>query len=316
MLEYLLTEHEPAEWLTRQPWTIGSFLECMQAGDSGIPTAVSTQLPCIERAVVAIAAALDTGGSLIYIGSGTSGRLGVLDAAECPPTFHTPPNLVRAVIAGGDAALRRSIEGAEDDTAAGVRELAASGVSRKDAVVGISASGRTPYVLSALAYARSLGATTCGISCTPESELSRIVEYPIELLTGPEIIAGSTRLRAGTATKLVLNMISTAVMMKLGYIYRGLMVNVQPTNRKLEDRALRIIAQITMVSMDRAAELLDLAGRSVPTAIVMEKKRVSRSEAESLLSQARGNLALALGEQALGEQAAGEPAPQEPALGE
>ena len=316
MLEYLLTEHEPAEWLTRQPWTIGSFLECMQAGDSGIPTAVSTQLPCIERAVVAIAVALDTGGSLIYIGSGTSGRLGVLDAAECPPTFHTPPNLVRAVIAGGDAALRRSIEGAEDDTAAGVRELAASGVSRKDAVVGISASGRTPYVLSALAYARSLGATTCGISCTPESELSRIVEYPIELLTGPEIIAGSTRLRAGTATKLVLNMISTAVMMKLGYIYRGLMVNVQPTNRKLEDRALRIIAQITMVSMDRAAELLDLAGRSVPTAIVMEKKRVSRSEAESLLSQARGNLALALGEQALGEQAAGEPAPQEPALGE
>ena len=316
MLEYLLTEHEPAEWLTRQPWTIGSFLECMQAGDSGIPTAVSTQLPRIERAVVAIAVALDTGGSLIYIGSGTSGRLGVLDAAECPPTFHTPPNLVRAVIAGGDAALRRSIEGAEDDTAAGVRELAASGVSRKDAVVGISASGRTPYVLSALAYARSLGATTCGISCTPESELSRIVEYPIELLTGPEIIAGSTRLRAGTATKLVLNMISTAVMMKLGYIYRGLMVNVQPTNRKLEDRALRIIAQITMVSMDRAAELLDLAGRSVPTAIVMEKKRVSRSEAESLLSQARGNLALALGEQALGEQAAGEPAPQEPALGE
>jgi N-acetylmuramic acid 6-phosphate etherase len=287
----------------------------MHAGDGGILTAVSSQLPRIGNAVEAIATALDAGGNLIYVGAGTSGRLGVLDAAECPPTFHTPPDLVRALIAGGDAALRRSIEGAEDDTAAGVRDLISSGVSQNDAVVGISASGRTPYVLSALAHARSLGATTCGISCTPESELTRLVEYPIELLTGPEILAGSTRLRAGTATKLVLNMISTAVMMKLGYTYRGLMVNVQPTNRKLEDRALRIIAQITTVSMDRAAELLDLAARSVPTAIVMERKRVSRSEAESLLSQARGHLAVALGELAAGEPALGEQTPEDLASG-
>ena len=316
MLDYLLTEHESAEWHSFPSWSIGGFLDRMCSGDLGIPAAVSSQLPGIGNAVEAIAVALDGGGSLIYIGAGTSGRLGVLDAAECPPTFHTPPNLVRALIAGGDAALRRSIEGAEDDTAAGVRDLTASGVSQKDAVVGISASGRTPYVLAALAYARSLGATTCGISCTPESELTRIVEYPIELLTGPEILAGSTRLRAGTATKIVLNMISTAVMMKLGYTYRGLMVNVQPTNRKLEDRARRIIAQIAKVSVDRAAELLDLAGRSVPTAIVMEKKRVSRSDAESLLSQARGHLAVALGEQTPGEQASEEPASGNAALGE
>jgi N-acetylmuramic acid 6-phosphate etherase len=301
MLEYLLTEHELAEWHTSHSPSTSGILSAMSTADAAVPSAVAHEIPRIERAVGAIVAALDRGGSLIYIGAGTSGRLGVLDAAECPPTFHTPPSLVRALIAGGDAALRRSIEGAEDDSEAGVRDLIASGVSKGDAVVGISASGRTPYVVAALTYARSLGAVTSGISCTPDSELSRAVEFPIEPLPGPEILAGSTRLRAGTATKLVLNMISTAVMIKLGYTYGGLMVNVQPTNQKLEDRSRRIIRQITGVSIERAAELLDLAGRSVPAAIVMEKKGVSRSEAERLLAQARGRLGVALEEKALGE---------------
>jgi N-acetylmuramic acid 6-phosphate etherase len=296
MLEHLLTEQKLAEWHRLDLLPTNGILAAMSAADAAVPAAIAQELPRIERAVDAIAASLDQGGNLIYIGAGTSGRLGVLDAAECPPTFHTPPGLVRAIIAGGDAALRKSIEGAEDDPAAGVDDLIASGISPSDAILGISASGRTPYVLGALSHARRLGAVTLSISCTPGSELSRIVEFPMEPIPGPEILAGSTRLRAGTATKLVLNMISTAVMIKLGYTYGGLMVNVQPSNRKLEDRARRIIQQIAEVSPARAAELLDQAGRSVPTAIVMEKKGVSRPEAERLLSQARGRLAVVLGE--------------------
>jgi N-acetylmuramic acid 6-phosphate etherase len=306
LLEHLLTERELAEWHRIDLLPTGGILAAMSAADAAIPAAIARELPRIEAAVEAIVAALDHGGNLIYIGAGTSGRLGVLDAAECPPTFHTPPGLVRALIAGGDAALRRSIEGAEDDPEAGVRDLTASGISPSDAILGISASGRTPYVLGALSHARRLGAVTLSISCTPDSELSRSVQFPIEPLAGPEVLAGSTRLRAGTATKLVLNMISTAVMIKLGYTYGGLMVNVQPSNRKLEDRARRIIQQIAGVSPARAAELLDQAGRSVPAAIVMGKKGVSRSEAERLLSQARGRLALALEEKALEERALGE----------
>ena len=267
------------------------ILSLMNRADVEVPAAVGRQIPYIERAVDAITRALDRGGRLFYIGAGTSGRLGVLDAAECPPTFHTPPELVQALIAGGDTALRRSVEAAEDDPEAGAADLRAAGFSRPDALVGISSSGRTPYVLGAVREARRLGGVTCGISCTPDSELSRAVENPIEVLPGAEVLAGSTRLRAGTATKLVLNMISTAVMVKLGHVYGNLMVNVQPSNAKLEDRARRIIQEIAGVSFERAGELLDQAGRSVRTAVVMEKKRVGREEAERLLQQARGRLA-------------------------
>ncbi|MBV9083694.1 MAG: N-acetylmuramic acid 6-phosphate etherase, partial [Acidobacteriaceae bacterium] len=233
-------------------------------------------------------------GALVYIGAGTSGRLGVLDAAECPPTFNTPPTLVRAIIAGGDRALRRSAADIEDDPEAGIRDLVADGFGPRDVLVGISASGRTPYVLGAVAQARSIGAVTCGISCTPQSELSRAVHFPIQLLVGPEILTGSTRLRAGTATKMVLNMISTAAMIKLGYVYGNLMVNVQPSNRKLEDRARRIIQEAAGVSFERASELLEQSGRCVRTAIVMAKRNVTRSEAEQLLTAAGGRIALAL----------------------
>lgn len=291
MLEELLTEQRHADWRNLHNGSVHDLLTAMSRSDAEVPAAVAHEIPRIESAVSAIVASLNQGGGLVYIGAGTSGRLGVLDAAECPPTFGTPPELVRAIIAGGDSALRRSVEGAEDDVEAGVRDLAASGVSKRDAIVGISASGRAPYVLSAAAHARALGATTIGISCTPGSELSRAVEFPIEPLVGAEILAGSTRLRAGTATKLILNMISTATMIRLGYTYGGLMVNVQPTNRKLADRARRIIQETAGVSAERAAELLGQAGGSVPVAIVIEKRRMGRLEAERLLKNARGRLA-------------------------
>ncbi len=291
MLENLLTEQiYPAfQELYRLP--TAEILKTINEADSEVPAAVGRQIPAISKAVDAITYALENGGRLFYIGAGTSGRLGVLDAAECPPTFFTPPDLVQALIAGGDRALRSSTEAAEDDPLAGAADLTAAGFSTADVLVGISASGRTPYVLGAVAEARTMGAVTCGISCTPDSELSRAVDHPITPLPGPEVLAGSTRMRAGTATKLVLNLISTAVMVRLGYVYKNLMVNIQPANSKLEDRARRIIQQITGVSFERAAELLELGGRNVRIAIIMEKRRVSRAEAGRLLAAARGRLA-------------------------
>jgi N-acetylmuramic acid 6-phosphate etherase len=269
-------------------------LALMNAADAEIAAAVAREIPRIGLAVDAIAGALQRGGHLVYIGAGTSGRLGVLDASECAPTFSVPKDLVRGIIAGGEAALTQASEASEDDPAAGARDLMASGFGSGDVLVGIAASGRTPYVLGAIAKARELGALTCGISSTPGSELSRAVDFPIEPVPGPEILTGSTRLRAGTATKLVLNMISTAVMIRLGYVYGNLMVNVQPTNRKLEDRARRIIQSAAGVSYRRAAELLEEAGRSVRVAIVMEKRGVDRQEAERLLAAAGGRISEAL----------------------
>lgn len=295
MLEKLLTEQSYGGSQDLDALPVSEILSVMNQADSEAPSAVGREIPRIARAVDAIVSKLEDGGHLVYIGAGTSGRLGVLDAAECPPTFQVPPDLVQAIIAGGDAALRRSVEAAEDDPGSGARDLSASGFRAADALVAISASGRTPYVLGAVAHARGLGAVTCGISCTPDSELSRAVDFPIEPLVGPEILAGSTRLRAGTATKLVLNMISTAVMIKLGHVYGNLMVNVQPSNRKLEDRARRIVQQATGVPAERAAELLEQAGRSVRTAIIMERKGVSREEAERLLAAARGRIRQVVG---------------------
>jgi len=273
-----------------------AILGVMNSADAEVASAVREELPRIAAAVDAITAKLEAGGRLIYIGAGTSGRLGVLDASECPPTFNVPPDMVRGIIAGGEKALSRATEASEDDADAGVRDLLAAGFGPRDALVGIAASGRTPYVLGAVEAARKMGALTAGISCTPDSELSRAVEFPMEPKPGPEILTGSTRLRAGTATKMVLNMISTGVMIKLGYVYGNLMVNVQPTNKKLEDRARRIIAQAAGVTEDRAAELLEESGRSVRTAIVMEKKKVSRAEAEELLRRVLGKIGEALAE--------------------
>ena len=294
MLDKLLTEQlHPASQHIDQLDSRG-ILEVMNTADAAIAGSVASEISRIARAVDAIAKALSLGGHLVYIGAGTSGRLGILDAAECPPTFNVAPSLVRGIIAGGEKALTSAVEGCEDDPVAGARDLMASGFGPGDVLVGISASGRTPYTLGAVAKAKEIGAVTCGISCTSDSELSRAVDFAIEPLPGPEILTGSTRLRAGTATKLVLNMLSTAVMIRLGHVYGNLMVNVQPTNRKLEDRARRIIRQAIGISVERAAELLDASGGSVRAAIVMEKKQVSRQEAERLLSAAQGRIAEAL----------------------
>jgi N-acetylmuramic acid 6-phosphate etherase len=294
MLKKLLTEQSYPGTAYIGEIPTSEMLALINAADSEIAAAVALEIPRIAAAVDAIASRLEQGGHLTYIGAGTSGRLGVLDASECPPTFQVPPELVRGIIAGGEKALSRATEASEDDPESGARDLLASGFGPGDALVGIAASGRTPYVLGAVAAARKMGALTAGISCTPDSELSRAVEFPMEPKPGPEILAGSTRMRAGTATKMVLNMISTGVMIRLGYVYGNLMVNVQPTNQKLEDRARRIIEEAAGVTEERAAELLEASGRSVRTAIVMEKKKVSREEAESLLRKAHGKIKDAL----------------------
>jgi N-acetylmuramic acid 6-phosphate etherase len=220
--------------------------------------------------------------------------LGVLDAAECPPTFHVSPELVQGIVAGGEAALSQATEASEDDPGEGCRDLLARGFASKDVLVGIAASGRTPYVLGAVEEARRLGALTIGISCTPDSPLSQAVRISIEPLSGPEVIAGSTRLKAGTATKLVLNMLSTAVMVRLGYVYGNLMVNVQPRNSKLEDRARRIVALSAGVSYDNAGDLLSGAGGDVRVAILMSKLSLDRTAAETVLAGAEGRLSEAL----------------------
>jgi N-acetylmuramic acid 6-phosphate etherase len=270
------------------------ILKVLNAADAEVPAAVAGEIPAVAAAVEAIVRALEAGGNLVYIGAGTSGRLGILDAAECPPTFHVPPDLVRAIIAGGEKAMTRSMEAAEDSFEDGARDLVGSGFTRADVLVGISASGRTPYVLGAVEKARKMGAVTCGISCTPASLLSQAVDFPIEPKPGPEVLAGSTRMRAGTATKLVLNMISTAVMIRLGHVYGNLMVNVQPANAKLTARAQRIIRQATGVTEERAAELLDASGQSVRVAIVMQNRNIPREEAERLLAQSHGRIRRAL----------------------
>src|SRR5471032_1535877 len=257
---------EIAKLLTEQPNPASAsidelpteeVLRIINQEDRQVADAVGRELPAIARAVDAIVTAFERGGRLFYIGAGTSGRLGVLDASECPPTFSVPPEMVQGIVAGGEAALSRATEITEDDPAIGVRDLFSRGFTERDVLVGIAASGRTPYVLGAVAEARRMGAVTVGISCTPGSELARAVAIPITPLVGPEVVAGSTRLKAGTAQKLVLNMLSTGAFIRLGYVYGNLMVNVQPKNTKLADRARRIVAQAAGVSNQRAGELLD-----------------------------------------------------------
>lgn len=270
-------------------------LRLIHAADHEAVAAVDRELPRIAAAVDAVAARLDAGGRLFYSGAGTSGRLGVLDASECPPTYNIPPDLVQGVIAGGDAALRRSLERAEDDPALGADDLAQRGFSAHDVLVGIAASGRTPYVLGAIDYARRLGALTIGLTCVPGSPIAEAAEMAITPDTGAEIVTGSTRMKAGTATKLVLNMLSTAVLVRLGYVYGNLMVNVQPTNSKLADRAARIVSTITGLAATRAQELLAQAG-SIRTAVVMHRLGLSRAEADRRLAAVHGRLRDALKE--------------------
>jgi N-acetylmuramic acid 6-phosphate etherase len=269
------------------------MLRVINDEDAKVAAAVTAVLPRIAQAIDAIAQRFDQGGRLFYIGAGTSGRLGVLDASECPPTFSVPPTLVQGIIAGGDSALRKSSEASEDSPEQGAIDLASHGFLQNDTLVGIAASGRTPYVLGALAYARRLGALTVALTCVPDSEMAAVADISIAPLTGPEVLTGSTRLKAGTATKLVLNMLSTGVMIRTGAVYGNLMVNVQPTNAKLVDRAQRIIMTATGVDQSNAAALLNHAG-SVKTAIVMQKLSVDRDTADAKLKVWKGNLTAVL----------------------
>ncbi len=269
------------------------MLGVIHAADRIVADAVGAELPGIAAAVDAIVQRMENGGRLFYIGAGTSGRLGVLDASECPPTFGVPAELVQGIMAGGDTALRNSIEGAEDDASLGADALRQAGFTAADALVGIAASGRTPYVLGAIASARSLGAVAIGLSCVPASPLALQAEIAITPATGAEVLTGSTRMKAGTATKLVLNMISTGVMVRSGYVYGNQMVNVQPTNVKLVDRACRIISAITGVDRSVSERLLTEAG-SVKLAIVMGQCGLDRETAEARLREAGGSLRRAL----------------------
>jgi N-acetylmuramic acid 6-phosphate etherase len=267
MLEGLLTEQPNPASAHIDALSTVEMLRVINAEDRKVAEAVEREIAAIARAVDAIAEAFGRGGRLFYIGAGTSGRLGVLDASECPPTFGVSPEMVQGIIAGGEAALSRATETTEDDPAIGARDLTARGFTANDILAGIAASGRTPYVLGAMAEAKRLGGATIGISCTPDSELARAADIAITPLAGPEVIAGSTRMKAGTAQKLVLNMLTTGAFIRMGYVYGNLMVNVQPKNSKLLDRARRIIAQAAGVSYDRAGELLAEAGNNVPAAI-------------------------------------------------
>ena len=266
-LAQLLTEQRNPRTLDIDHLPTLEALERMHAEDRLAVESVTPELPRIALAVDAIAERLRHGGRLLYIGAGTSGRLGVLDASECPPTFSVSYELVQGIMAGGYQALYQATESSEDSAPAGVKDIEARKITKQDVLVGIAASGRTPYVLGAIAHAQALGALTVGISCTENSELSQAVDLPIEPKPGPEVITGSTRLKAGTVTKLVLNMLSTMAMVRLGYVYSNLMVNVKPSNAKLVDRARRIISQAAHVSEERAAELLEKANGQVREAI-------------------------------------------------
>ena len=264
--------------------------------DRTVPDAVATELPQIAQAIDEIAARFEKGGRLFYIGAGTSGRLGVLDASECPPTFSVPPTLVQGLIAGGDSALRKSSEKSEDSREQGAADLLAAGFGQNgapDTLVGIAASGRTPFVIGAMEQSKKMGLLTISLTCVAGSKMAEIADIAIAPVTGPEIVTGSTRLKAGTATKLVLNMLSTGVMIRTGAVYGNLMVNVQPTNEKLVDRAERIIAEAAGVDRATAAKLLEEAG-SVKVAIAMRKLGLDRKAAEEKLNAAGGSLARAL----------------------
>ncbi len=270
------------------------ILRLMNDEDATVPAAVRATIPQIARAVDALAERLARGGRLLLFGAGTSGRLAALDAAEWPPTFGTPPDLARAFIAGGPAALTRAVEGAEDNADLGRRDAEGAGAGPDDLALGISASGGAPYVLGAITAARERGALTVGLACRDGSPLEGAVAIMIAPLVGPEVIAGSSRLKAGTAQKLVLNMLSTATMIRLGKVYRNLMIDVQPTNAKLRDRARRIVQEAAGVNPEEAAAALAEAG-NVRTAIVMLRLGLDRAAAEQRQREYR-ELRLALGE--------------------
>jgi N-acetylmuramic acid 6-phosphate etherase len=264
------------------------IVRLMNEEDARVAEAVSRALDDVARAVDGVVERLRAGGRLFYVGTGTSGRLGVLDASECPPTFGVATELVQGIIAGGYDALYRATEATEDDREAGARDLVARGVNGRDAVVGIAASGRTPYTIGAVVYARKLGAFTACVTCAPDSEITRAVEVPIVAVVGPEVVAGSTRLKAGTAQKLILNMISTASLTRLGYVRGNRMTNLLPRNEKLRARSARIFASETGADEETARRVLEASGGDLRVALVMHRTKRTREESERALKESQG----------------------------
>ena len=270
------------------------ILRTINAEDSTVPRAVEQVIPAIERAVDAIVAAFNQGGRLVYAGAGTSGRLGVLDASECPPTFGVPHGMVVGLIAGGPDALTRATEGAEDSSADGVADLEAIAFSPKDVLVGIAVSGRTPYVVGGLNHARAMGAVTVALSCNPESTIAEIADIAISPVVGPEVLTGSTRLKSGTAQKLVLNMLTTASMIRIGKSYQNLMVDLHASNKKLLARAVRIVMQATDCSAQQAEHVLETTNNDVKLAILVQLTGLDVEAGQEALAAARGILRRAI----------------------
>ncbi|GAB2577686.1 N-acetylmuramic acid 6-phosphate etherase [Streptomyces capparidis] len=293
-LDSLTTEAHRAELAGIDRLPTLEIAELMNGEDAGVPAAVAAQLPRIAAAIDAVAERMARGGRLVYAGAGTAGRLGVLDASECPPTFNTAPGQVVGLIAGGPGALVTSVEGAEDRADLAAADLDALGLTPDDAVVGVSASGRTPYALGAVRHAGALGALTVGLSCNAGSPLAAAAEHGIEVVVGPELLSGSTRLKAGTAQKLVLNMISTITMIRLGKTYGNLMVDVRASNDKLRARSRRIVALATGAPEDEIEAALAATDGEVKNAILVILAGVGAAEAAALLSASRGHLRAAL----------------------
>ncbi|WP_077307480.1 N-acetylmuramic acid 6-phosphate etherase [Terribacillus halophilus] len=288
MLEKLMTEKRNPSTMQLDQISVKEVLQLMNKEDQTVPLAVEAALPEITAAVEQVIATFQAGGRLIYTGAGTSGRLGILDAVECPPTFSTPDHMVQGLLAGGMSAFRKAKEGAEDNPSLGARELEEIELCAKDTVIGIAASGRTPYVIGALDYAAAVGAATVSIACNRNAAVSKHARIAIEVETGPEVLAGSTRLKAGTAQKLVLNMISTASMVGIGKVYENLMVDVKPTNDKLQERSKRIIMEATGASYSLAEDAFNKADGHVKTAIVMLLLDLQKEDAAEKLQEAGG----------------------------
>ena len=293
-LSTLITEQRNPNSMHVDSLSALEIVQLMNQEDKQVPLAIEKCLPQIAQAVECIVAAFQQGGRLVYIGAGTSGRLGVLDASECPPTFGVSPEMVKGIIAGGERALRHPIEGAEDSKTHAVVDLQTIQFSSKDVLVGIAASGRTPYVIGALEYAKSLGSVTVSIASNPNSAMANIVDIAIDTVVGPEVLTGSSRLKSGTAQKLVLNMLTTASMILMGKCYQNLMVDVQASNEKLKARAIRIVMQATDCDKALAEETLKQADQNAKLAIMMILSGLDRAQAEALLEKHQGKLQLAL----------------------
>ena len=293
-LSTLITEQRNPNSMHVDSLSALEIVQLMNQEDKQVPLAIEKCLPQIAQAVECIVAAFQQGGRLVYIGAGTSGRLGVLDASECPPTFGVSPEMVKGIIAGGERALRHPIEGAEDSKSQAVVDLQTIQFSSKDVLVGIAASGRTPYVIGALEYAKSLGSVTVSIASNPNSAMANIVDIVIDTVVGPEVLTGSSRLKSGTAQKLVLNMLTTASMILMGKCYQNLMVDVQASNEKLKARAIRIVMQATDCDKALAEETLKQADQNAKLAIMMILSGLDRAQAEALLEKHQGKLQLAL----------------------